>query len=89
MSPHKQSNAGFPDFPFRLLGGSPEWIAGMRLRPGSVVATVSALTLCACVPYAGFPALVAGSSRCMGAPVEALPRFFIRPMPNWSTSSSS
>ena len=31
----------------------------------------------------------AGSSRCMGAPVEALPRFFIRPMPNWSTSSSS
>ena len=33
---------GFPDFPFRLLGGSPEWIAGMRLRPGSVAATVSA-----------------------------------------------
>ena len=55
MSPHKQSNAGFPDFPFRLLGGSPEWIAGMRLHPGSVAATVSALTLCACVPYAGFP----------------------------------
>lgn len=64
MSPHKQSNAGFPDFPFRLLGGSPEWIAGMRLRPGSVAATVSALTLCACVPYAGFPALVAAAVGC-------------------------
>ena len=64
MSPHKQSNAGFPDFSFRLLGGSPEWIAGMRLRPGSVVATVSALTLCACVPYAGFPALVAAAVGC-------------------------
>ena len=64
MSPHKQSNAGFPDFPFRLLGGSPEWIAGMRLHPGSVAATVSALTLCACVPYAGFPALVAAAVGC-------------------------
>ena len=64
MSPHKQSHAGFPDFPFRLLGGSPEWIAGMRLRPGSVAATVSALTLCACVPYAGFPALVAAAVGC-------------------------
>lgn len=64
MSPHKQSNAGFPDFSFRLLGGSPEWIAGMRLRPGSAVATVSALTLCACVPYAGFPALVAAAVGC-------------------------
>ena len=59
MSPHKQSNAGFPDFPFRLLGGSPEWIAGMRLHPGSVAATVSALTL-----YAGFPALVAAAVGC-------------------------
>ena len=64
MSPHKQSNAGFPDFPFRLLGGSPEWIVGMRLHPGSVAATVSALTLCACVPYAGFPALVAAAVGC-------------------------
>ena len=64
MSPHKQSNAGFPDFPFRLWGGSPEWIAGMRLHPGSVAATVSALTLCACVPYAGFPALVAAAVGC-------------------------
>ena len=64
MSPHKQSNAGFPDFSFRLLGGSPEWIAGMRLRPGSVAATVSTLTLCACVPYAGFPALVAAAVGC-------------------------
>ena len=36
----------------------------MRLRPGSVVATVSALTLCACVPYAGFPALVAAAVGC-------------------------
>ena len=36
------------------------------------------------VPQKGF-----GSSRCMGAPVAALPRFFIRPMPSCSTSSSS
>ena len=49
-----------------LFGGSPEWTAGVRRHPTAVVAAAVVLLVCACIPYAGFPALylaAAGRSR--------------------------
>lgn len=63
MPPRKQPNVR-SDASFRLLGGSPEWIAGMRLHFGAVVAVTAALVLCACIPYAGFPALYLAALAC-------------------------
>lgn len=63
MPPRKQSNMHF-GASFRLLGGSPEWIAGFRLHFNAAVAVISALVLCACVPYAGFPALYLAAVGC-------------------------
>lgn len=63
MPPRKHSIGRF-EASFRLLGGSPEWIAGLRLHSGAAVAVISALVLCACVPYAGFPALYLAAIAC-------------------------
>lgn len=63
MPPRKQSNMHF-GASFRLLGGSPEWIAGMQLHFGAVVTVISALVLCAGIPYAGFPALYLAALAC-------------------------
>ena len=49
-----------------LLGGSPEWTAALRRRPTAAVAVAAALTACACVPYAGFPALCLAALLCGG-----------------------
>lgn len=63
MPPRKQSNGRF-DASFRLLGGSPEWIAGMRLHFNAAVAVIAALVLCASIPWAGFPALYLAAIAC-------------------------
>lgn len=47
-----------------LFGGSPEWTAGVRRHPTAVVAAAVVLLVCACIPYAGFPALVAAAVGC-------------------------
>ena len=49
-----------------LLGGSPEWTAALRRRPTAAVAVAAALPACACVPYAGFPALCLAALLCGG-----------------------
>lgn len=63
MPARKQSNGRF-DASFRLLGGSPEWIAGFRLHFNAAVAVISALVLCASIPWAGFPALYLAAVGC-------------------------
>lgn len=63
MPARKQSNGRF-DTSFRLLGGSPEWIAGFRLHFNAVVAVIAALVLCASIPWAGFPALYLAAVGC-------------------------
>lgn len=47
-----------------LFGGSPEWTAGVRRHPTAVVATAVVLLVCACIPYAGFPALYLAAAAC-------------------------
>ena len=46
------------------LGGSPEWTAGLRRHPAAVTAAAVALAVCACLPYAGFPALYLAALAC-------------------------
>lgn len=43
-----------------LFGGSPEWTAGVRRHPTAAVV----LLVCACIPYAGFPALYLAAAAC-------------------------
>ena len=47
-----------------LFGGSPEWTAGVRRHPTAVVAAAVVLLVCACIPYAGFPALYLAAAAC-------------------------
>ena len=47
-----------------LFGGSPEWTAGVRRHPAAVVAAAVVLLVCACIPYAGFPALYLVAAAC-------------------------
>ena len=47
-----------------LFGGSPEWTAGVRRHPAAVVAAAVVLLVCACIPYAGFPALYLAAAAC-------------------------
>ena len=47
-----------------MFGGSPEWTAGVRRWPAAVVAAVVVLAVCACIPYAGFPALYLAAVAC-------------------------
>lgn len=47
-----------------MFGGSPEWTAGVRRWPAVVVAAVAVLAVCACIPYAGFPALYLAAVAC-------------------------
>ncbi len=47
-----------------VFGGSPEWTAGVRRHPAAVVAAAVVLAVCACIPYAGFPALYLAAAAC-------------------------
>lgn len=47
-----------------MLGGSPEWTVGLRRHAAAVVAAAVVLAGCACVPYAGFPALCLAAVAC-------------------------
>ena len=47
-----------------LFGRSPEWTAGVRRHPTAVVAAAVVLLVCACIPYAGFPALYLAAAAC-------------------------
>lgn len=47
-----------------LFGGSPEWTAGVRRHPVAMVAAAVVLTVCVCIPYAGFPALCIAAAAC-------------------------
>lgn len=47
-----------------VFGGSPEWTAGLRRHPAAVVAAAVVLAVCACIPYAGFPALYLTAVAC-------------------------
>lgn len=47
-----------------LFGGSPDWTAGVRRHPTAVVAAAVVLLVCACIPYAGFPALYLAAAAC-------------------------
>lgn len=47
-----------------LLGGSPEWTAALRRHPAAAGTVAAVLTVCACVPYAGFPALFLAALLC-------------------------
>ena len=47
-----------------VFGGSPEWTAGLRRHPAAVVAAAVVLAVCACIPYAGFPALCLTAVAC-------------------------
>lgn len=47
-----------------VFGGSPEWTAGLRRHPAAVVAAAVVLAVCACIPYAGFPALYLAALAC-------------------------
>lgn len=47
-----------------LLGGSPEWTAALRRHPALAGAVAVALAVCACAPYAGFPALFLAALLC-------------------------
>ena len=47
-----------------LLGGSPEWTAGLRRHPTAVWISTGLLTLCILLPVVGFPALYVAAAAC-------------------------